>query len=206
MHAELVMKPEGFLTGLPVAGPVLTSAPNWPWSPCTFCTPGLSHTASMAGTFQELAYSGCSCRKYLPPSSCSSYRLATNSRCFLARAKALSMASTQRARARLRTIQVLKALHSGEPIRSSGFCSLKSALALLRLPAWLKSQGNPSRGSFTVRSSANPGATCFHLPSTISFVIRGGEYISETSLLAACLCSRTKRELPPSCCISSSAT
>ena len=49
-----------------------------------------------------------------------------------------------------------------------------SSRALRRLLGWLKSHGRPSCGSVTVRSSANPGATCFHPPFTISFVMRGG--------------------------------
>ena len=64
-----------------------------------------------------------------------------------------------------------------------GFCFLSMALAFSLLSFWLKSQGKPSSGSITIRSSASPGAMCFHWPSLISLVILGGEYISETMTL-----------------------
>ena len=114
---ELVINPEGFFTGRPAAGPDRTSAPNWHWSQCTFCMLGLEHSFSIHGSDQDVACKGCSCRKYLLPSSCYRYRLQTNSMCFLARASASSKAVVSVVRARFKAIHVLKALHAGDPIR-----------------------------------------------------------------------------------------
>ena len=71
----------------------------------------------MHGIDHDVACRGCSCRKYLLPSSCSRYRLHTNSMCFLARASALSKAVVSLVRARFSVIHVLKALQAGDPMR-----------------------------------------------------------------------------------------
>ena len=111
------MNPEGIFTGRPAAEPEKTSAPNWHWSPCTVCTLGVAHNLSIHGSDQDVACKGCSCRKYLLPSSCSRYKLHTNSTCFLARASALSKAVVSLVWAQFKAIHVLKALQAGDPIR-----------------------------------------------------------------------------------------
>ena len=80
----------------------------------------------------------------------------------------------------------LNAVHIGDSISRHGFCSRRNALAVSLLGSVLKSQGNPSSGSLVVRSNANPSARCLvcfdrlALISRRSWVILGGEYISDT--------------------------
>ena len=69
-HGELVKNPVGFLTGMPMDWPDLASAPNMHWSPCALNTLGICQSLSTDGTLHEDAWSGCSCRKYLPPFTC----------------------------------------------------------------------------------------------------------------------------------------
>ena len=109
---EFVMNPEGFFTGRPAAGPEKTSAPNWHWSPCTLCTVGMAHNLSMHGSDQDVACKGCSCKKYLLPSTCSIYKLHKSSTSFLVRGNASSKVVVSLARARFRAIHVLKALQA----------------------------------------------------------------------------------------------
>ena len=76
-----------------------------------------------------------------------------------------------------------KCLHSGDPISRYGFCWRRSCRAFSRFDLKLKSQGRPSSGSTTVKSSASPGTRCLLLDSPSNLVTRGGEYISDTTFL-----------------------
>ena len=101
------------------------------------------------------------------------------------------MAAASRVLARFKICHVLKALQAGEPISMYGFCWRSSVVAFSLFDFLLKSHGRPSEESTTVRSSAKPGTRCFHLPSLISFVMRGGLYTSETVNL--CIARRRSR-------------
>ena len=82
----LLMKPVGFFTGSSFLGPRVTSGPYWHWSLLTRPTPGVVCNSAMAPCCQDVAWPGCSCKNYLPPSMCSMYSETTNSKCDLASA------------------------------------------------------------------------------------------------------------------------
>ena len=93
ISSEFDIKPVGFLTGWPLSGPDGAIAPYWHWSPLTVSTPGTSSSRRIHSSCHELAYRGCSCRKYLLLCICSWYNSATNSICTHAPAYARRMAS-----------------------------------------------------------------------------------------------------------------
>ena len=114
----------------------------------------------MLGIFHEVACRGCSCRKCLPPTICSSYNEATKSTCTMAATLARCMASTSDDLAPFRYCHVLKCLHSGNHTNRYGFCSRSFLRASARFSGMLKSQGSPSSGSTTAMPKGNPSTTC----------------------------------------------
>ena len=84
----------------------------------------------MLGTFHDVALSGCSWMKYLPPSACSRYKLATKSRCTIEAILALFAASLSFDFAVFSDCHVEKSLHAGDPISIYGFCCRTMRLAL----------------------------------------------------------------------------
>ena len=59
------------LVGVVTGCPVPASWPYWHWSHHSLSTPCMAMTSRMQSNFNEVAHNGCSCKKYLPASTCS---------------------------------------------------------------------------------------------------------------------------------------
>ena len=118
MHSELLIHPVLFLTGLPLS----PLCPYWHWSPVTRSTPGSIIICFTQPSSHESALSGCSWKKYRPPSIWARYISHTNSRCTrpLARRR-LTSPSLQLYFSLLRFCQLLYSVHGGDPTSNIGF-------------------------------------------------------------------------------------
>ena len=130
----MLRNPVDFLTGEPLSFPDCTSEPNWHCSALMRSTPGYFRSSLTQSSCQDIAPAGCSCKNRRPASTCSAYRLQTNSRCTLA---LMSLRRTSSG-SLLRLFSAYHAHHAvqhGDPISTAGFSVRIIVLAFSRFPA-----------------------------------------------------------------------
>ena len=144
--------------------------------PSTVYTLSSAARSLMHFSSQDFAPFGCSCKKYLPSSSCFLYPFTAVRRCFFPSFRRFSrnFGSTL-FRASTKFWRFENGPHGGDPPRNSGFSVSIKFIKSSTCRSLLKSQYSPS-ALFVSRSTENPGL----IPTSCAWAAtRGGENISE---------------------------